>query len=367
MADYGYLNYMFTVIWLIVYTVGFPAQILTLNAMDFDRDALFIALKIHTISSYTSSIVTIVWVSVIKRRMFLKILENVSEVDNKIRYTLQEETSMNRNLMFNIISEIIIFTIIHCTVIVYNTYQIESMSYYIIIIETIGYMPNICTALLLFQFVTLIFIVKQRYSQLNKLPNNWISGAVSLNKANVRCRPLDKAVYQVNITRLFVSSVGNNQGTLKQTDIHCLRQIYRELYDITCLINETYGIPVLAATCSILTIVVICLYEALVCSEFSGVSDVIYATMYSFFFFKVTLICHTATNEARSSSILVQKLLLEGNCGKESIEELKLFSLQLQVMTNKYTASGFFSLNLSFFASVVSVIVSYIVIMVQMK
>jgi hypothetical protein len=61
----------------------------------------------------------------------------------------------------------------------------------------------------------------------------------------------------------------------------------------------------------------------------------------------------------------VEKLLLEGKCRKECVEELKMFSLQLQAMTNEYTACGFFSLNLSLFTSVVSVIASYIVIMVQ--
>jgi len=76
--------------------------------------------------------------------------------------------------------------------------------------------------------------------------------------------------------------------------------------------------------------------------------------------------CHTATNEARSSIILAQKLLLLGNCRNECVKELKIFSLQLQVMGNAYTACGFFSLNLKLFASV-SVVVSHIIIMVQIK
>jgi len=355
------------VIWLTVFTVGFPVQILALKSTDFNRDTLFIAFKIYMISSYTSSIVVVVWVSVIKRRKFLEILENVSEVDNKIRYTHQEETSMNRKMMFNVISQIILLTVIQCSLTTYIIYIMASEPYYIIIIQTMIGVPDFCNALILFKFVTLVSIVKQRYSHLNKRLNNWISGAVSLNKANVRCRQFDRTVDQVNITRVFVSSVGNIEGTLKKTDIHWLRQIYSELYDITCLINDTYGIPVLATTCWMLTVVVFSLYEALINSEMWGISDVLYAITYSIFFFKVTLICHTATNEARSSSILVQKLLLEGNCRNENIEELKMFSLQLQVMTNEYTASGFFSLNLRLCASVVSAIVSYIVIMVQIK
>jgi len=83
---------MFTVIWLIVFTVGLPVAILTLSRNEFDRDILFIAFKILMISTYTSSIVAVVWVSVIKRRKFLEILENVSELDNKLQYTPQEET-----------------------------------------------------------------------------------------------------------------------------------------------------------------------------------------------------------------------------------------------------------------------------------
>ena len=64
-----------------------------------------------------------------------------------------------------------------------------------------------CNALILFQFVSILFTVKKSYIHINKRLNDWISGAVSLNKANVRCRQLDKALAQVNITRLFVSSV----------------------------------------------------------------------------------------------------------------------------------------------------------------
>ena len=79
--------------WVIILTVGLPVQILTLYRTDLDTDTMFIALKIHIISSYTSSIVAIVWVSFIKRREFLELLENISKAGNKIRYTQQEEPS----------------------------------------------------------------------------------------------------------------------------------------------------------------------------------------------------------------------------------------------------------------------------------
>ena len=175
------------------------------------------------------------------------------------------------------------------------------------------------------------------------------------------------AVFHVNITALCVRSFGNIDGTLRQTDIHSLRQIYSELYDITCLINDTYGIPILASMCSLLTGVVFALYEALTNFESWGGEDTASGLTCLLLLFKVTFVCHTATNEARSSRILVQKLLLEGNCSNECVKEFKMFSIQLQVMKNEYTACGFFTLNLKLFTTVVSVIASYITIMVQIK
>jgi hypothetical protein len=93
---------MVTEILLIVYTVGFPVQILETYRVDMASQTLFITFVIYFISSYTSSIIVVFWVSIIKRKRFLGINENISEVDNKVICTLQNETHMNRNVMFNI-------------------------------------------------------------------------------------------------------------------------------------------------------------------------------------------------------------------------------------------------------------------------
>ena len=371
-TDYGYLNYMFTVMWLIVYTVGFPVQILEIYGFNMDSQTLFFTYFLCIISSYTSSLVVVVWVSIFKRRKFLEIIENISEVDNKIRYTAQEEKNMNRTVMFNIIAETILLTVIQCSLIIYITYQFRSEGYKFIILILIGINATyICNILFLFQFLNLVFMVKQRYSYLNKCLTEWISGTVSRsicwNKENKRCNISDRVVDHVNITTVFVSSAANIEGTLKQADIHLFRQIHSELYDVILLINDNYGIPILASISWILTTVLCCLYETLIKFNEWGITDMVYAITCSALVFKVTLFCHTATKEARSSSILVQKLLLLGNCRNECVEELKMFSLQMQVMTNEFTACGFFSLNLRLFTTLVSVIASYIVIMIQNK
>ena len=370
-TDYGYLNCMFTVIWLILYTVGLPVHILMIRSFDLVTQTLGITYILYIISSYTSSIMAVVWVSIVKRKMFLRIIENIKEVDNKIRFTLQEETYMNRKLMFNIISEIILLTVILCGLIIIIIFHFISKPYYIIVLEIICCATYICNILVVFQFFNLVFIMKQRYSHLNKLLTKWINGTVSrpirLKKENERCIQSHSVVGHVNITALCVRSVGNIDGTLRQTDIHSLRQIHSELYDITCLINDMYGIPILASMCSLLTCVVFALYAALRDFESWGVEDTAFGLTCLLLLFKVTFVCHTATKEAISSRILVQKLLLEGNFRNVCVKELKMFSIQLQVMKNEYTACGFFTINLSLFASVFSVITSYVVILAQIK
>jgi hypothetical protein len=370
--DYGYLNYMFTVIWLIVLSVGLPLEILGAERFHKISHILYIVYVLYNISSYTSSIVTVFWVSVIERRMFMYINENISEVDNKIQYTPQEETYMNRKLKFNIISEIILLAVVQSIVIVYYVYQIKSDGYYIFMLTLISINSTyICNTLFSFQYLNLIFIVKQRYSHLKKRISNWINGTVSrqihLTKVKERCNRSYRTNDLINISPLFDTNVVNVEGTLKQTDIRSLRQIYCELYDITCLINDSYGVPILAYICWILTVVVCCLFGLLINFTAWGVPDVIYAITCSALIFKITLFCHSATKEASSIRILVHKLLLEGNCSIECVEELKMFSLQLQVMTIEYTACGFFSINLKLFTTVVSVIASYFIILVQIK
>jgi len=100
--------------------------------------------------------------------------------------------------------------------------------------------------------------------------------------------------------------------------------------------------PILGILCSMLIGVLCTLYEILFNFKVWGIIKIVYAIMYSVLFFKVTFYRHTATNEAKSSRTVVQKWLLEGNYKNEWVKELKMFSLQLQEMTNEFNAFGFF-------------------------
>jgi hypothetical protein len=77
-----------------------PVQTLVAFIVEVVSQTLFFALLLFTISPYTSSIMAVVCISISKRIMFVKIIENTSEVDNTIRYTPREETYKNRKVMF---------------------------------------------------------------------------------------------------------------------------------------------------------------------------------------------------------------------------------------------------------------------------
>jgi hypothetical protein len=119
----------------------------------------------------------------------------------------------------------------------------QSRPNYIIVKGIIAHIHDICNTLISFQFVNLVFIVKQWYSHLNKRSNNWIFVSkirqINLMEENERCIRFQGTVDHTNKNRVSFSYVGNIEGSLRQTDIYLLLQIYSELYDKTCLINET--------------------------------------------------------------------------------------------------------------------------------
>jgi hypothetical protein len=78
-------------------------------------------------------------------------------------------------------------------------------------------------------------------------------------------------------------------------------------------------------------------------------------------------VCQGAENEGEASKILVQKLLLEEDTGDKDVKELIMLSAQLKDTKIKYTAYGFFELNFPHLCSVIGLIVSYVIIVVQLQ
>jgi hypothetical protein len=146
-----------------------------------------------------------------------------------------------------------------------------------------------------------------------------------------------------------------------------LRSVLSELNCVVSLINGTYGISVLAFTCWLLVSIIIALFFTLFELEDGQYGSLVYLIVYSILLIRISSTCHTAASENDTSKLLVQKLLLEDDLNPQDLTELKFLSLQLNNTPVQYSACGLFVLNLSFLCSVTGVIISYMILVVQLK
>jgi hypothetical protein len=74
-----------------------------------------------------------------------------------------------------------------------------------------------------------------------------------------------------------------------------------------------------------------------------------------------------ASAEASRTSTVVHKLLSQAPASSDTNAELQLFSQQLWNIDTKFTAFGFFELNLNLLCSVAGTATTYIVVLLQLK
>jgi hypothetical protein len=80
----------------------------------------------------------------------------------------------------------------------------------------------------------------------------------------------------------------------------------------------------------------------------------------------VTIHFHLATDEATRSSVLIQKLLLGTDINERIMKDLDRFYTQVKSMGVKFTACGFFVLDMSLFRGIFGAIFTYIIVITQL-
>jgi hypothetical protein len=77
--------------------------------------------------------------------------------------------------------------------------------------------------------------------------------------------------------------------------------------------------------------------------------------------------CHAVSFEISETSRIVQKLLSPRHISADALAELQLFSQQVWNIDPRFTAFGFFELNLNLLCSVVGTATTYIVVLIQLN
>jgi gustatory receptor len=81
----------------------------------------------------------------------------------------------------------------------------------------------------------------------------------------------------------------------------------------------------------------------------------------------ITAFCFAAGEEASRTGTVVHRLLLRQSLLRDTLKELKLFSIQLQSNKVEFSAGGFFPVNLSLASCMVGAATTYIIILFQFK
>jgi hypothetical protein len=81
----------------------------------------------------------------------------------------------------------------------------------------------------------------------------------------------------------------------------------------------------------------------------------------------IAVSCHAASCEASRTSTVVQRLLSQKPIRSDTLAELQLFSQQLWNVDTRFTAFGFFTMNLNLLCTVAGTATTYIVVLLQLK
>lgn len=355
----------------ICYLTNFP---LSMYALDFSMWKSHAKLKVvavlYKMSSCLCSTIVVLTLSTFNRRTLLQIFTLLAEVD-QVLYEQAERLSLCKRTRCLIISQIVVLSV---------TFVPLQISYYVffpkrkrfghcaLLIENFGYSSVILTIVL---FMNIVFLLRQRYKHLNK----WLDLHSGLWRE--RTRPSRKNI----LVLVDVESFGLPNCRIKygRHQILELRQLYSKLRDIVHLANSCFGVPVLALSLWKFMCIVFVSYSS-VLSIAAGVSEgkgpgeytwtlsgLIWCVLCVFILFLIALSCHSTTEEYSKAQILVEKLMLSSGFGYETMNELRVLSLQLNNMKVSFTAGGFFTLDLPFVHGFVGAICTYVVILAQFQ
>jgi gustatory receptor len=210
------------------------------------------------------------------------------------------------------------------------------------------------------------------------------------NRLNIRTTQIARAANNLtdipttqNYILPDISVPMRNTGPHEVSRIHTLRQIYSDLYDITEAVNGMYGYQITLELAYDFFFFVYNLYTTLDVlsiamrtgesnpeegSTMSAVAPLLcWLILTVVTILSITASCFAAGEEARRTGTVVQKLLLRQSLLRDTLKELKLFSIQLQCNKVEFIAGGFFPVNLSLPYSMVGAAITYIIILFQFK
>lgn len=317
---------------------------------------------------HLATMITLIYLSVFKRRSLPRILVLISEVDELV-YGNRERLILYRRTRTFILLELLITSVIMGSLLFSYYYLYPKAIFFKYISMLVEIIEYVLLIFLIVQFTNIVLLLGQRYKYLNSTLDS--QSHVSRDRA----KSGGKNILFLPDTDRFGLLYYNKKCVKRQ--ILEKRHIYCKLYDIVHLVNSCFGLPIFVLTFWIFMCVVYISYSCVLSIMLAvnqgyklreyiwTLTGLIWCVLSIAILFIIVLSCHATTEECRKSQILVEKLTLRPQLEYETLNELRVLSVQLNNMKIAFFAGGFFSLDLPFVYSFVGVICTYIVILAQ--
>lgn len=329
---------------------------------------LYVAAVMYKICYHLATAITLIYLSVFKRHSLTRIFVLISEVD-ELLYGYRERLILYRRTRTFIILELLMTSVIMGPLLIsyYYVYpKNKFMKYITLLIETIAYASLM---ILIVQFTNVVLLLRQRYKYLNSAldsqPHVW-RDRTKVGGKNILFLPGSDRFRSLYYNKMYVK-----RQILEERHIFC------KLYDVVLLVNSCFGLPIFVLTFWIFMCVVYISYYcvlfimlavsqgATLRQHIWTLTGLTWCVLCIAILLLIVLSCHATTEECRKSQILVEKLALRPRLEYETLNELRVLSVQLKNMEVTFSAGGFFSLDLPFVYSFVGVICTYMVILAQ--
>ena len=343
-----YIVILITLIWISLYSFTLMHRIIS-NTYESEISKILLSFFIVTVFSHATSIVSVYTAF---RKKYPSILQEISEID--VHDFSLEHSNKNVNI-WKIMQVCEIMLIVIALAVTNYTGLVEycSLPIWDFGDKVLLHLGGVCNTLLTCQYSIIILMVKSKYYVMNQ----FICYHLQYNKRVMNKNNNDLFVSRSSVVKSNASSLSNVRFI---NIIHKLRITHDKLHDVVSSINKDYGLTILLFFCWTLTLVITSLPYI---SEYS----MLYCLYTVAILGRLPIFCHSAVSEFDNSKILIQKMILHNEFGPVANKDLKRLSSQLNSMKIEYSACGFFSLNLSFLGSVISVVVSYVLLVIQLK
>jgi hypothetical protein len=260
-----------------------------------------------------------------------------------------------------------------------------------------GIVGSFIATFMIVQSLVTVLILKNRFSTLNErlsailrvnCEENGLETLASMLDISNKVNAADSVIFvgdppSVKHPKTLFLSVNKLRRQVFYHDRHyirSLRQTHAILCDVIQMINSDYGLQILLIISYAFMSFVMFTFLALDaeidpsvadCNEEESCVRVLMNFCVSCTcIIKVMSIagtCHAASAEASRTSTVVQKLLSQAPVSSDMNAELQLFSQQMWNIDTKFTAFGFFELNLNLLCSIAGTATTYIVVLLQLK